>query len=113
MLVRQLPRTARITRALAPEPAVVDWGVTEHLLAAVFDALNVANWQRVAASTKHPPRAPRPLPRPGDKRSAGRIGRTTRSPAEVKAWLASFNPAPAPPLAPPHAPVTDPEAAHG
>jgi hypothetical protein len=44
-----------------------DWRITDHLLAGVWDALNVANWQRAAAGNKKVPR-PEPIPRPGESR---------------------------------------------
>jgi len=39
------------------------WSVTDHLLAAVVDVLQAANWQR-AGDSKAP--RPKPIPRPGD-----------------------------------------------
>lgn len=60
MLVRYLPRESATVREVGgPE---TEWGVTEHMLATVIDALNGANWQR--AANKNSPR-PRPVPRPG------------------------------------------------
>lgn len=61
-LVMRLPRDSHLVRAIAGAKA--DWGATEHLLASVFDALNVANWQR--GSTKGQAK-PAPLRRPGDQ----------------------------------------------
>lgn len=53
----QLPREARLIREITPTAA---WGPTEHLLAGVFDVLQVANWQRTGKGSR-----PKPLPRPG------------------------------------------------
>lgn len=57
VLIRQLPETSRTVAAASGEV----WSRTDQLLAAVFDALNAANWQRGGGK---PPR-PKPLPRPG------------------------------------------------
>src|SRR5690606_4694399 len=48
-----------IARVAVPDHA--DWDLQAHLLAGIFDLLNVANWQRGAR--KGTPR-PKPLPRP-------------------------------------------------
>lgn len=41
------------------------WSTTNHLLASVLDALNVANWQRTGRKGNRP----KPTPRPGDEPS--------------------------------------------
>lgn len=48
--------------------ASAHWGITEHLLANVFDALNIANWQRGGGGMS---KKPKPMPRPGDQGSQG------------------------------------------
>lgn len=66
VLIRHLPRESALARALHGD--VVDWGLTEHLLAGVVDELAVGNWLFVTAnSPEHadPPERPRPVPRPG------------------------------------------------
>lgn len=60
VVVRQSPRTSALFRAIHPDAA--EWGLTEQLLAAAFDALQVANWQRGRARRHE---YPKPLPRPG------------------------------------------------
>lgn len=45
------------------------WGLSEQLLAAIVDALNVGNWQRSAQGVEKgkQPKKPSPIPRPGVK----------------------------------------------
>lgn len=50
-------------RATAGDQA--GWGLTQHLLAGLYDQLAVANWQRAASGAKRAPKKPSPLPRPG------------------------------------------------
>lgn len=62
------------------------WGVTEHLLATVVDALQVANWQRSKDGARGRG-APKPIPRPTDA-PRPRIGGTNRPPADARRMLA-------------------------
>lgn len=61
-----------------------EWSTEAHLLANVFDAVQVLSYinVRVANPKAHPPR-PRPLPRPGQRsgRSAASQARSPRPPA--------------------------------
>ena len=61
------------------------WTRTEHLLAFVVDELRTANWQRSKDGSKNRNR-PKPIS-PLRTASGKRIGKTDRSPAEVKAYL--------------------------
>ena len=66
VLIQHLPRDAALVRALHGEEG--EWGLTEHLLAAVVDLLAAGNWQFAAAHTPEhadPPERPAPIPRPG------------------------------------------------
>lgn len=56
-----MPRESALVRAEIGPAA--DWGPQEHLLAAVFDTLSLANWQRGSGKKS---RKPKPLPRPGE-----------------------------------------------
>lgn len=61
------------------------WTRTEHLLCLVLDELRIANWQRTKNGAKgvHRPKPISPLREvPGQ-----RIGRTDRTPEEIKAYL--------------------------
>jgi len=71
VVVNQSPRSSALFRALHPEEA--EWGLAEHLAAAIFDVLQSANWQRQGDN-----RAPRPKPleRPGVKPQSKRYGTT-------------------------------------
>lgn len=59
LILEQSPRTSAFARSVAGD--VAEWSTTDHLTAAVFDALNIANWQRGGGKG----RRPKPLPRPG------------------------------------------------
>lgn len=72
VILRQSPRESAYARAKLGEK--VAWGETEHLLAAIFDALQIANWQRGNAGKKAPSPKPKPIPRPGVNRDKGRVG---------------------------------------
>lgn len=86
MLLERLPRDSATARSMGGEAA--EWGLQEHLLAVVFDALQVANWQR--AQRKNRP--PKPTPRPGvaHGQRTGRAG--GRSQDEIRAFLDNLKP---------------------
>lgn len=71
VIVRQSPRTSALFRATNPDAA--DWGLAEQLTAAVFDAVQVGNWQR-ASGKRH--ERPRPIPRPGVEPEGKTFGST-------------------------------------
>lgn len=85
VLIRQLPREAATVQAVAGADA--RWGDVEHLLAGIFDVLNVHNWQYAAAHAPKgkKPKRPKPLPRPGTKSAPSR--RTRLTPAQIRARL--------------------------
>ena len=59
VIARQSPRDSAIYLSMAGPDA--QWGLQEHLLAAVFDSLAVANWQRGGdENAKKPERLERP-----------------------------------------------------
>ena len=76
------------------------WSLDNLLLAAVVDDLRLGNYILAAANSpkgKNPLPMPRPIPRPGveeqpSNTTTKRFGQTTKSPEEVRAILASFNP---------------------
>jgi hypothetical protein len=85
VIVRQLPRTSALARAIHGEAAT--WGPTEYLLAAAIDALNGANWQRGGRRTGRPKPIPRPTP---DKAATTRTWGSGAIPVhEFDAWLAA------------------------
>lgn len=97
VLLRQLPPESATARVqLGP---VAEWSPTEYLLAAIVDAERAALWQRSGGRG----RRPTPVERPGRRDGGTRLGRTTRTKAQVRAYLARFRPPPA----------YDPDADHG
>jgi hypothetical protein len=56
--VRQLPASSRLVRAEVGDTA--RWTDTEHLLAAIFDAIQIGNWQRGHGKGQRPKPAKRP-----------------------------------------------------
>lgn len=78
--LRQLPDDSAVARSQDPEAA--EWGAAEHLLAGVFDALQMGNWQRGEGKGQRPS----PLPRPGVKQQR-RHGQTTLPREEALAIL--------------------------
>lgn len=81
-----LPRDSATAREVGGPD--IDWDLHAHLLAAAFDALQVANWQRAA---KKGSKAPKPTARPG-VRDKGRLGKTSMSPREARDYLARLRP---------------------
>lgn len=66
-----------------------NWTLDRHLLAAIYDAVSVANWQRGSGKKKD---RPKPLPRPGSDKGT-RIGDSSRlTPAEARALLDALKP---------------------
>lgn len=70
--VRQLPPDARTRIAMGDTDGL--WGVGEHLAALTLDALHIANWQRANEGVKkgQQSKPPRPIERPGTRRTASR-----------------------------------------
>ena len=58
MIVYLPPDSATMRAVLGPPDP---WGLAEHLLAVIADALHGANWQRGGGKGKRP----KPIPRPG------------------------------------------------
>lgn len=82
-----LPRDSATVRAVEGERA--RWGETEHLLAAVIDALHVQAWQFATANSKRKPKRPKPYPRPGViDPNRRRFGSRRMSLDEARAWMA-------------------------
>lgn len=68
--MEQLPHGSATARAIHGESA--DWGPAEMILANIFDALAVGNWQR--GGNKDATR-PKPYPRPVSKQATAALGR--------------------------------------
>lgn len=81
MLLRHLPRESSYIQAVVGETA--RWSDTEHLLAGVFDLLQVANYLTGSAHFKNKPSPPTPIARPGDKPALRMKPRTSYTLAEL------------------------------
>lgn len=89
VLVEHLPAGSSFARAVNGEAA--DWGLTEHLLAAVVDQLSVANWMFATVNRDEdaePLPYPEPLARPGLER-APEPESDAATPAEITAFFGS------------------------
>jgi len=87
VFIAGFPPDSATARAIRGEAA--RWGLTEQLLASVFDALAVISWQ--LSGDKQAPR-PKPMPRPGVADPTIRHGRTNRPRGEVVAYLRRYGP---------------------
>lgn len=91
VIVEQQPATSALIRARDPEGS--EWHKIEHLAAGIFDALQVANWQRGRARRGE---FPKPLPRPGVEPESQMIGSGKGIPmdemAERLGWTAAVEP---------------------
>ncbi len=85
VLLSQLPRDSSVARAELGEQA--EWGLSEHLQASIFDAVNAANWQRSGKG-----RPPKPLPRPGLKKQGRTLAPSVLDPEKTRAFLDQFKP---------------------
>lgn len=75
------------------------WTLTEHLMAGVLDEVRIANHFFAVANTakgQEPPYSrPKYIERPGvtnPEENVKTVGKTTKTPEEVKAMLALYNP---------------------
>jgi hypothetical protein len=68
VIVKQSPRDSAVHRSIVGEDHA--WGLNEQLLAALFDVLAVANWQRGGDGGA---KKPEPLMRPGVKKNRGDV----------------------------------------
>lgn len=82
VIVRQSPRGSALDRVVNPEES--QWGLAEHLQAATFDALRVANWQRGEARKSD---FPKPTLRPGVEPEGKTIGRDALPMGEMAKFL--------------------------
>lgn len=78
---RSMPESA-VFRAQNPDSWA--WGLPEQLLAAVTDALRVANWQRAGGRRSE---YPQPIPRPGVEPATRTRGTSPIPLDEMRKWL--------------------------
>jgi hypothetical protein len=79
----QSPDSA-LHRAMHPDAA--PWGLSEHLLAVVADAVIAGNWMQSKDGQKNRNR-PKPIPRPGVEPEAKKFGGKAESMTAIKEWL--------------------------
>jgi hypothetical protein len=89
VLLAELPSDSATARSL--NGGERPWTPLEHLLAGIFDTLQVLAWQNANQGRKSPTKRPTPLPRPGIEPSGVHYGKP-RPLSEVKAMLASTRP---------------------
>lgn len=78
-LIRYLPEDSATMRSINQR-----WSISDHLLAAIYDQLSAANWQRSADGQKNR-RRPKPIPRPGvEDKDKKKFGTTVVSLEEAK-----------------------------
>lgn len=87
VLLIHLPRTSAYKRELLGEDAL--WGLSEHLLASVLDALNLGNWQRGNQGKDVPGPRPVPVPRPGARSADTSLGSEPIPIKEFNSWWES------------------------
>ena len=82
-IVKNLPQSSALGRSMNGSDAL--WGLPEHLLATVIDAIHQGNWQRGGGKGKRP----KPIPRPGgDRRRTTKLGGGKQmSMTQARAWL--------------------------
>lgn len=85
IIVRGAPRDSAIGRSIGG--ATSEWGVTEHLLALLVDAVVIGNWQR--QGNPHAPR-PHPLSRPGAPKQGTHLGKEPIPVGDFEEWWNSI-----------------------
>jgi hypothetical protein len=92
VVVSQSPKGSAVHRAQAP--GEWEWDLQADLTAGVFDALQIANWQRGRARRSE---FPKPLPRPGVEPDSQTIGSGVGIPMDEMAKRLGWTEAVAPP----------------
>lgn len=94
MLLAGLPPDSRTAIALNPADDGPPWTRADHLLAGIYDTVNILAWQNANEGRKTATKRPKPLPRPGigdDKAEGVRWGAPVPL-SEVKSILAASAP---------------------
>jgi Family of unknown function (DUF5361) len=95
VLLAYLPPESATYLAVDPKAAeVASWSRTDHLLASVFDSLQVLIWQNANEGRKSPTPKPRPLPRPGMEGKTRRVKGTPMPLDELRKRLPGIEGAP-------------------
>lgn len=83
-IVKYQPATSALYREMNPDAA--PWGLSEHLLAVVADAVIQGNWMQSRDGQKNRNR-PKPIKRPGIKPDAQKFGGKAESVDAIREWL--------------------------
>lgn len=83
-IVKYQPATSALHRAMRPEES--PWGLSEHLLAVVADAVIAGNWMSSRDGQKNRNR-PKPIPRPGVTPDHKKFGGQAESIEAIRGWL--------------------------
>lgn len=83
-IVKYQPATSALHRAMNPEES--PWGLSEHLLAVVADAVIAGNWMSSRDGQKNRNR-PKPIPRPGVVPDSKKFGGRAESIDTIRDWL--------------------------
>jgi hypothetical protein len=95
VLLAHLPAESATYRAVDPKGAeAASWTRTDHLLASVFDSLQVLIWQNGNQGRKSPSPKPKPLPRPGMEGKTRRVKGTPMPLDELRKRLPGIEGAP-------------------
>lgn len=83
-IVQHQAADSALHRAMHPDAA--PWGLSEHLLAVVADAVIAGNWMQSRDGQKNRNR-PKPIPRPGVEPEHKRFGGRAESMESIRDWL--------------------------
>ena len=83
-VVTHQPADSALYRAMHPDAA--PWGLSEHLLAVLADAVIAGNWMQSRDGQKNRNR-PKPIPRPGVKPEKTKFGGQAESMDTIRDWL--------------------------
>ena len=84
VIVQHSERGSALQTSLRPDDA--QWGMSEHLLAVVADAVIAGNWMQSRDGQKNRNR-PKPIPRPGVVPESKKFGGKAESMDTIRDWL--------------------------
>ena len=84
VIVQHSERGTALQNSMHPDAA--PWGLSEHLLAVVADAVIAGNWMQSRDGQKNKNR-PKPIPRPGVVPDKKKFGGRAESMDTIRAWL--------------------------
>jgi hypothetical protein len=83
-IIRYQPQSSALCREMNPENAL--WGLSDHLLAVIADAVIAGNWMQSKDGQKNRNR-PKPIPRPGVEPDQKKFGGKAESIDTIRDWL--------------------------